>query len=77
MSLLPPQTSEVLSKRCRLFGISRGQDIGVLSLLGVWRKGPEQVRDSDVSSTQSPVEPEMLDVLGRMGYHWIDEAADL
>ncbi len=40
-----------------LLGISRGQGIGVPNLLGVQHKEPEQVRNSDTSSTQTPKNP--------------------
>ena len=40
-----------------LFGISQGQGIGLPNLLGVWRKEPEQVRESDVSTLQTPRDP--------------------
>ncbi|MEE8391507.1 MAG: hypothetical protein V3S14_12030 [Anaerolineae bacterium] len=40
-----------------LFGTLRGQGIGVPNLLGVQRKEPEQVRESDTSSTQTPRDP--------------------
>ena len=55
--LTPIHPGEILLEEFRLFGISRGWDIGVPNLLGVWRKESEQVRDSDASSTQSPREP--------------------
>jgi hypothetical protein len=41
----------------RLFGISHGQSIGLPNLLGVWRKEPEQVRESDTSTIQTPRDP--------------------
>ncbi len=40
-----------------LFGISRGQGVRVPNLLGVRREEPEQVRESDMSSTQTPKDP--------------------
>ena len=35
----------------------RGQGVGLPNLLGVRREEPEQVRDSDASSTQTPKDP--------------------
>jgi HAD superfamily hydrolase (TIGR01490 family) len=34
-----------------------GQSIGLPNLLGVWRKEPEQVRESDTSTMQTPRDP--------------------
>jgi len=38
----------------RLFGISRGHGIGLLNLLGLPRKEPEQVQDSDTLPMRTP-----------------------
>jgi hypothetical protein len=46
-------------KELGLFGISHGQSIGLPNLLGVWRKEPEQVRESDTSTMQTPRDPEL------------------
>jgi hypothetical protein len=48
-----------------LFGISRGQDVGLPNLLGVRREEPEQVRDSDTSSTQPHKDPDWLRYWGK------------
>ena len=53
------------------FGISRGEDVGLSNgsteltevLLGVTRKEPEQVRESDTLSTQSPRDPKPYGIL--------------
>jgi len=49
-----------MAKKHWLFGILRGQGIRVPNLLGVRRNEPEQVRDSDTSSTQTPIDPKHL-----------------
>ena len=46
----------------RLFGILQGRGVGVPNLLGVWRNEPEQVRESDVSTLQTPRDPVYFEV---------------
>ena len=43
-----------------LFGILHGWGIGLPNLLGVARKEPEQVRDSDTVTMQTPRDPKFF-----------------
>ncbi|MDY7080027.1 MAG: glycosyltransferase family 1 protein [Chloroflexota bacterium] len=58
-----------------LFGISRGCGFGLPNLLGARREEPEQVRDSDTSSTQTPRDPKpeaSLVLAGKRGWLYQD-----
>ena len=46
--------------KSRLFGISRGQGIGLPNLLGAWRKDPQQVGESDMATTRNPRDTKSL-----------------
>jgi len=54
---LPPLSPPTGGMSSCLLGISRGQGIGLLNLLGVRCEETEQVRDSDAPSTQAPKDP--------------------
>ena len=55
-----------LLENFRLFGISRGQGIGLPNLLGVFAPRPQQVGESDTSTTRNPRDPNFSKRIHRM-----------